>query len=254
MDRYPRIAVLAMAAGLFVSCSIKSDRSDCPCRLSIVMPSPPERMELTMLRGGERRLDTVLFASDFDGGVCSFAITKGKYVFSAHDGCENVAQGSQADSLYAWSSVSELDATGDELTLYPGLGKQFATLFVEILTEDSGECDCDLVFGGEIDGLDITSLLPVRGLFRYRPERESSGEYSVRIPRQNASGEGLSLELSDDDGHSVLLPIARYVSSTGYDWTEESLKDIYVSVNCAFSGFGIDIEDWRVGFTENLEL
>lgn len=242
------IGILLGCCLLVCSCSIKTDRSDCPCVLSIEMQDPLSKVEFALLRDGETRLEKTLEPENFSMGICKFDIVRGRYIFSIHEGCSSIEEGMQADSLYAWTSGDYLDANREELVISPQLGKQFATMYLEMVTQDESSDKFDLAVVGSVSGIDMAALTPLPGKFRYEPERKSDGLYTVRIPRQFPDGKGLQIILFDKERQLAVLPVSEYISYIGYDWTDFDLEDIYISINCEVTDFGMEVLDWKVGF------
>lgn len=242
------LPVAAVCLYLMLSCSIKTDRSDCPCRLSVEMNEPLPEMSLALFRDGVPLTEKTLCRNDFVSGVCTVDIVRGKYVFSVSSGRNVIAEGEQCDSLYSWSSMEMLDANCEELTVQPSLFKQFATIYLEVSCFGDAMSDIDMIMLSDVNGIDLCSLAPMRGAFSCKAERLSDSEYRVRIPRQVPGENTLRSDMVRNGVSLVSLPLGEYVSHSGYDWTQQNLQDVYVNVSCMETDMGIEILEWRAGF------
>lgn len=242
------LSVVFACQFLMLSCSIKTDRADCPCRLSVELDSPFPEVNLSLFRDGVPLTEKTLHNNEFVSGVLTVEIVRGRYVFSVSSGSNMVPEGKQCDSLYSWSSIEMLDANCEELTVHPSLFKQFATIYLEIICFDDAMPDVDVTVVGTVKGMELSSLAPVRGAFNCTADIISKSEYRVRVPRQEQGENTLRSDLVKDGVTLVSLPIGEYISYSGYDWTQQSLQDVYVKVSCMETDLGISVMDWKAGF------
>lgn len=233
-----------------LSCSIKPERSDCPCRLSIEMGTPLPQMSLNLFRDGSSVYSQTVRAADFSSGQYVADIVRGRYVFSLSCGSAVVPEGFQCDSVYSWSSCELLDANCEELTINPVMHKQFVTLYIELEYDSGMDVYADLIVFGDVCGIDFQEQNPVRGVFCCKPSMMSGNEFSVRVPRQIPGDNTLRIDLLNDGVTVAALPVGEFIASTGFDWTEPDLSDIYLNVNCTETGFGISVQNWEVGFVK----
>lgn len=239
---------LILALATISSCSIKTDRSDCPCRLSIVMDNPQRPVEMSLFRDGLPVMERTIEENEFQEGVCVVDVVRGKYVFSIIYGRNPVPEGEQCDSLYAWSSMEMTNVNCEEATIYPLLHKQFATIFIELTSLGEDLSSLEILLTGDVIGISPEELEPVQGRFLCVPEKQSDNEFSVRVPRQRQGYNTLKANLSIDGKVLAVLPVGEYIDNTGYDWTNEDLGDVYVNISCMETEFGIEVTDWKVGF------
>lgn len=248
------LAALVVYPAALLSCSIKTDRSDCPCRLSIIMDSPMPQQNLQLTREKFPVMEKAIVKEDFSAGVCVVDVVRGKYVFSICCGSPVVSEGKQCDSLYVWSSMDMLDVNCEEAAIYPEMHKQFATLIMEISIENFGSGELDMRITGDVCGLDVSDLKPCPGRFACSPDQIGEGEFLARIPRQSNEDNALKAELVRDGVTMAVLPLGEYIAYTGYDWSEQDLGDVYIQVSCIETEFGVEVMNWKVGFQKDAVL
>ena len=53
------------------------------------------------------------------------------------------------------------------------------------------------------------------------------------------------LEVHDDTGTLKTFALGEYVAASGYDWQEENLRDITVSLDYSLTRVAISVAGWR---------
>lgn len=245
-------ACLALLAAS-TACTIKEDRSPCPCYLNVSFADPDAAgpVELTGWRTG------TVFREQVRIEDCRPAWTrpvqKGTFVLSACKGLGravsdghlvHIPEGCQADSLYAY--FEEVDATGDVANVEVAFRKQFATVFLDIRKPAETVRTCRFQVDGETCGFDILDFSPVPGPFRCEP-RPGDGESIVtfRVPRQQ--DDALEVTVRPADSPAARFPLGRYIRQLGYSWKTEELQDIYVAIDLARGWIDLRVEDWEEG-------
>ena len=75
--------------------------------------------------------------------------------------------------------------------------------------------------------------------------KNNTSSYSVRIPRQKESDIILDfLEKSGDDEPVGGIDLGNEMDKKGYDWTKESLDDIFVILDFVRMDFSLKIVEW----------
>lgn len=247
-----RTGFLLLLAG-FVSCSVKEDRTPCPCYLQISFTDPEASGPVILHGQGE----TVSFQERLRVEECrpywSKAVGKGTLTISACKGIHasaaegsrlSIPVGQQADSLYAF--FTKVDATGDFAPVPVTLHKQFATVFLDIRKTAGELTDYEFSVTGKTSGTDLQGLSPLPGPFRFNPvAHKGESILSFRVPRQ--AGDDLSMSIRSGDADPSLFPLGELIRDTGYQWEAEDLQDIYVSIDLTRGKVLVVTGDWENG-------
>ena len=222
---------------LLSSCSVKEDRSGCPCWMTVEMPdlvgqdgekvgqdgrSPvgagDDGTIVLRLRGNsdEDEVDysyQVTESVRVDAEVLEYEVPRGSVGVSViempdrvgydgivgYDGDEiRIPVGEQMDSLYGYFRMFYTRC--ESVLCDVELHKEFCT--VSFTLGDEGYVSpYDLEVWGNVAGVSAWDLMPLEGDFRFAPSPED-GVYRVRVPRQlDASLELVMLEMPDQVGH-----------------------------------------------------
>ena len=223
------MGILGLVA--LVSCSVKEDRGDCPCWLTV------EADNTVSVNGwfGTRSLFKV------NGGFIDKKVPRGLVDVVANIGSFSAPEGQQMDSLFA--RRIPVDTDGESAYARVTLCKNFATIELDFKDEDDGRTDYDLLATGTISGVDARSLNPVEGSFSFVPEPNTDGRgYAFRVPRQK--DETLKLLLSKDGNIVETIDLGHLIAKTGFDWKAESLGDIAILCDLPAHTFTITVKDW----------
>lgn len=223
------IGILGLVA--LVSCSVKEDRSDCPCYLTV----DAERAVSVDGWFGARSLFNV------NGGFVDRQVPRGIVDIVASHGRFSVPEGQQMDSLFA--RRIPVDTDGESAFARVTLCKNFATIELDFKDEDDGRTVYDLLATGTVSGADARTLEPVKGPFSCVPEPVTDGRgYAFRVPRQK--DESLRLELSNNGSPVETIDLGYLIAKTGFDWKAESLGDIAILCDLPAHTFTITVKDW----------
>lgn len=233
------------------SCTVKEDRTDCPCFLEVLIPEKDLISAPVILTGWtteEVFLDRLSPGRMQD--AYTYRVPRTMLHFSAFEGVSEcieeknmvtVPLGSQCDSLYAF--IDLVDCTGETASTTVHFHKQFATVTLQIVNESFPSEDYSFAVSSGSSGLDMLSLQAVPGNFSYQPRLDENKRMSFRLPRQG--DDSLSLSVTHISGDSVLFPLGRYISDSGYDWDATDLKDIYISLDIARNYVTIGVAGWE---------
>lgn len=233
------MGILGLVA--LVSCSVKEERGDCPCYLTV----DAERTVSVDGWFGARSLFNV------NGGFVDRQVPRGIVDIVASHGRFSVPEGQQMDSLFA--RRIPVDTDGESAYARVTLCKNFATIELDFKDEDDGRTDYDLLATGTISGVDVRSLNPVEGSFSFVPEPNTDGRgYAFRVPRQK--DETLKLLLSKDGNIVETIDLGHLVAKTGFDWKAESLGDIAILCDLPAHTFTITVKEWEGPVTFNITI
>ncbi len=265
-----RKSLTGFLALLLCSCSILEDRTPCPCRLTMdyskvlkydfIHRMVDGEYNVTLSGGDFKFCETV--PVDLIDTIRQESVSKGSIRISgvlSKKGKEalTVAEGSQADSLYAFSTT--IEATGEKAYVLMEAHKQFTTVHIKESGVENTESGIQnrldkvrMIVKGNYHGVDRYTLEPLPGNFEcVVPEASSIGEYSLRIPRQGDASIMMELFLDRTNDETtgcqgrLSLPLGRYMEELGYDFKAESLADIYIGLNIVSRKAFIRVENWN---------
>ena len=248
-----------LAGALCCACSVKEDRTPCPCWLDIDVSLCSRQGETVSLRGWNTRQP--LFGERVhvaDWPDCwETTVPKGIVHYTAYTGFDRcllsgadmvIPEGAQCDSIWAYNTavICEGEDAYDRVTLH----KQFATVTMKLSDEPEGALE--VLLTGSSAGMSLEDLSPARGIFRYSTAQDPDGLFTFRLPRQ--ADDSIVLELLRDGRHYEDFPLGELIARTGYDWRAQDLDDIFLGVDFYRSGVTIGIGGWDGDTVYRFEL
>ena len=234
-----------VAVMVAVSCSVKEDRGDCPCYLELDC-SELDRAFVDVEGVAERFSFGDLIRAEEYGSLHEYQVPRGelRLIINGIIGKMIVWdsrflpwEGQQMDSLFARSVL--LDTRCDGVREVLRLNKQFATV---TLAFAGGEDGCEVVFRGNVCGVDPLKLEPYPGPFRFTSRADPAGEFSVRVPRQ--LDDSLVAEVYRDGHYVETVPVGVLIERAGFDWTSEDLGDVRIEADLPAGAFSVTVMDW----------
>ena len=253
------ILALSCCALVGISCSVKEDRSMCPCRLVLdlddVDTSVVKYAELVVGASGGFYFRDTLRIDDFERGYV-LNVPRGEVgvgVYCGAGGCVNedggigIGYGEECPPVYMHSSVFE--AEGETFVEEVLMRKNHCIMTIQVEAEK--DVPFRLEAKGGIDGYELGGI-PSVGRFMYAMYVNDSGECQLTLPRQMDN----SLILEVNDGTDVLkkFAIGEYVAASGYDWSADDLKDIVVTLDYSLTRLKIAVEGWRKEYLFNVVI
>ena len=251
------LLVALSAALVVVSCSIKEDRSSCPCYLTLRFD------ELSESDGSGSGLVTVhtdriisqkqIMVHDYFGSGYEIVVPRRHVTVSCVSGLQE--EDWYSDSLFVregkeWGKImlasESLDCKDDEYVLPMHFTKEFCTVTIEILGIPEEELPSwKMRIKAFSCGIRMAERMPLSGPYMVEADRDGNDPiYSVRVPRQE--GYSMVLELADADGAISCMDLGCLIQARGYDWTRADLDDIYVVVDYAHALVSVEIKRWNV--------
>lgn len=234
---------------LCLSCSVKEDRTTCPCRLILDFSgndtvSVSSAQLLVNASEGFCLADTVI-SEDFEdeymvsvprGEVNVLAWYGGDVLVSRNEGLK-IPYGEDCPEVYM--DFFNVEADGEETRREVRMTKNHCRTTIYVKTEE--DFPYRLLVKGDVDGYDPDGM-PSYGSFMYELELSETMTGQVILPRQR--DESLFLEVWDGNSVLKVFTLGRYISATGYDWTSEHLEDLTLSLDYTHNIIGITIGDW----------
>ena len=233
-------AIVSIASLLAAGCSIKEDRSFCPCVLNLSFSLSGVRDGTLWFHlvtdGGFTLSDSVGFsggAAVYEAmvprGSCSVTAVQGDMGLYAPDAGEIMAPpGGGFPPL--WSCSLDFDTRSDMKTVPVTLHKQHCVLSLSFKKVPPGSLPLSFNIAGSSRGVTGAGV-PVAGNLSSAAASPDGISFRAIIPRQ-AGGD---LMLGVTDGHKVLRTFAlgSLLGEWGYDWTLDDLEDVSLEVDYA---------------------
>ena len=238
---------------LFLSCSIKEDRSGCPCRLvldfSKVDTSVVTSVDMLVTASdGFVFRNTILdeelsspYTVSVPRGEVNLSVFSGAEGYVGADGTLSIPEGDLCPRVNMYNSTISADSELVRDTVVLHKNHSVMTIFIE--------SDDDFPFlisvAGSVDGYDPYGY-PSEGAFRYSPLKGDDGAYVVSVPRQVDN----SLRLEVNDGMDVLkvFALGEYLHASGFDWKSSDLEDVTVSLDYSLTRLSLIVEGWDEEF------
>ena len=233
-----------------LSCSIKEDRSKCPCILimdleEVPWNTPEEGFPLSLQVSGPggfslenpvsvEECSTSYTVEGPRQGVYSSLLTSPAGDFFVGGRGIVIPEGKDCPPLWMYSRF--LDTSVEDIREKVVLRKSFCTMSVTFKGVPPGKYS--LRFLGTVCGYDL-SAKPVPGEFSYLSVPDGGGTCSARIPRQTDS----SLIAAVESGDMVLryFAIGEILAKNGYDWTSPDLADASLTIDYASTAITLTI-------------
>ena len=248
--------LLAALLVLPVSCSIKEDRTACPCLLTVDLSrtldagiTPPSWWDKGLcIALYKNRLCVLQEYYDLRDAQAEYdyRVEKGDVGVTGILGLDEgilsgseirYREGCQSDRLYVSSRV--VPCYGETARTSLEMYKQFSN--IEISGLDSFGYRMEVTAG--CDGLDVTERRALSGPFRYVLRCDGDGVCRFRMPRQDK--DDLRILLWSDSGKlDNSIPLGAYMTDIGYDWHAPSLSDVSIHVDFVTASISITVGDW----------
>ncbi len=246
---------LCLVMGLCAGCSLKEDRSECPCTLVLDFSEVDRDRSDSLSLGivsATGFLHTAVVPSSAYGELYRVDVPKGElwinvYSFdawsetfssalAADNSSMNIPYGEECPKVRTFHRHTSLAA---ESVIVPvSLHKNYCQLSITMVYE--GELPIQISILGDVCGYDMEGI-PVSGAFLYEPTG-SGGLFYACIPRQN--GSSLRLDLSDEEEVLREFAIGEYILEGGYDWLADDLDDVEIEVDYTKTLLTITVGDW----------
>lgn len=252
-----KILLSFIVLAFFAGCSVKEDRTGCPCTVMIDFSgldvSGHPYVEVAAFSDGvqahsdtvrqEKYMDSYSFTISGDAAVLDL------YHGWTEDGLDGkgfvVEPGVQFPELYL--QACNLDTGGERTEVEADLHKVYCKVTLYLNTE--GAYPYDLMVSGGVTGYDLSGRM-VYGAFEYSPEPDNGGVCSVCVPRQTDST--LRLAIREADNTLREFAIGEYILASGYDWSAEDLEDIDIEIDYAKTDVSFTVNGWET--TVSLEV
>ncbi len=231
-----------------LSCSVKEQRSLCPCALRIELKDVPGPVNLWVLAGDfqenyHARKDTVMVVQ----------VPKGKIRLQAVAGAAMEARqnlripvGYECPPVYLYSSL--VDTGRDSTAVSVTLNKHFCTLSLVFDGPPGWGEPYWAEVRGRVGGLSWEGT-PDPGTFSCRLD----AGLSVRLPRQEPEQE-LWLDIAMPDRVVRSFALGSYMLQAGYDWRAPDLDDMPLEIRLSVTEILLHSRQWSQIVPINMDI
>ena len=237
---------LALAILAVLSCSIKEDRTGCPCRLTVVLVEAggPDGEDLVLGISGlpDERLSGAVIPErverTVEKGVHRVTAFSGDEGMTLQAGVLSVPYGSVCGPLMARAESIECLLEEAEDTVR--LRKQYLALTFRADASCAG-----ITVRSSWNGLSVHDLSPVPGAYRAKAAGTAPGEFKVLLPRQGDAS--MVADILGGDGAVIqTLPVGAMLEKAGYDFSAPNLDDAIICLDpVSPGGFSVIVEEWE---------
>ena len=259
----PVNAAVALCAILLLSCSVKEDRTECPCFLTLDLGGIGTAA--LMQQGLDSLVVGVVAGTDFyeEAGLAlrdnvqeyNLAVPKeqvdvmvacGVGRGGLSTGGFTIPEGDECPAVYLFTDSFMADE--GELRRTVSLHKHYCVLSVSMKTSyNTNARPYRIHLEGNVSGCSMDGS-PAEGFFSCFSSPSSGGLCHLNIPRQRDGS--LMLEVHfQDSGEIRSFPVGEYILESGYDWSAPDLEDIRLEMDFSRSGLTFNISGWKKTLT-----
>ncbi len=248
-----KVALIYILIGVaaFSSCSVKEDRTPCPSIVTLdasAFEGDYQRAYSQLITQTQDLRDTL----DLSMGEtsCEWLAQKGvmtSYIYagliesSEHEGIVSIPLGHQADPLRAY--CRRFECYEEDFTVVAKQNRQSALVNFEIKDVQEGMYQYDLEVVSDISGIDLRTMYPVQGEFRCVLPLDKNARGQFLLPRQLPQSKPY-INVYLEETLIDTLPLHEWIAAVNYDWTQEDLPDINISVDQGQLQVRVDVEGW----------
>lgn len=238
-------------AVIVAGCSVKEDRSGCPCRMVFDFSEVDEDVH-PLVNLDVTSADGILFHDTVDIGELSgeygIEVPKGWVYANVYDGADGfffqdkgvvISEGMECPPVFFHSERVNTDC--EFCVCAPVLHKNFCNVTISLAHEGVAFIPFSMRIKGNVCGYDLSGK-PVPGMFVFSPELTDEGTCSVRIPRQTDSS--LKLEIVEDGSVLREFALGEFIIESGYDWSAPDLEDVEVMIDYSKTDVIFIVDDW----------
>lgn len=248
-------AVLLMLCG----CSVKEDRSACPCLLVLDF-SQTDPVFFTSSEVAASSADGFSFRTSVDAVRYQdpFGIRvprSGIYLdvsfcrdgFTGFENGFTVPPGNGFPELYLHSVVYDTDS--EMLPVQVRMRKSFCHMTVRF------KSPATVMYGVMIEG-NVCGYGPAGkiedGAFSVSPIQDGDGAFHVNVPRQKDPS--LILKVKDETDVLREFAIGEYIWESGYDWNLPDLEDIEIEIDYTRTDIILKVNDWETSLSFDVTI
>lgn len=247
----PHTCKLLTGILLLSSCTIREDRTACPCRLELDLSgfAPiSSQVSVAFWEGANTRME--------DAGTAElFVRTLAKDTFDASVWCNVregmlsgsrlvIPQGAQPDSLQVFRT--RLSCTGETCTATAVPHRQHARITMKVRMEAGIRYPYDFYAETDYCGIDLRDLSPIRGDLVFPIRQTEEDTYVFDLLRHGPDTQ-VRIAVHDKTEQIDELPLYEWLRTVGYDWEAPDLEDLTLYLDYVDHTIRIIISNWHEG-------
>ena len=244
------------------SCSVKEDRTGCPCFLKVVLDDPSNQVCDSLLVSvvgvsDNFRWSEVVYRPSFvtdllvrvpsrDGvfvDVMDAGVAR-NYVGGLSGGLL-IVEGDECPTAFMDFAYCPTEA--EEVVDTVCVRKNYCGVSVDFVSGDLQDYRVDIL--GNVCGYSVSGDV-LEGGFSFTPSSDDGTRCFFRLPRQTDSS--LRLAITPSGGTTQYFALGNYILRSGYDWTAPDLDDIMIGIDYSATYFSVTISDWTL--TEHFDI
>ncbi len=241
-----------IAVAAFSSCSVKEDRSPCPSIVTLdasayegdhqkaysqLITQTQDLRDTLDLSMGETSVEWLA-----QKGLMTSYVYAGLVESSEHEGIVSIPLGHQADPLRGY--CRRFECYEEEFTVVAKVNRQSALINFEIKDVEDGTYQYDLEVVSDVSGIDLRTMCPVKGEFRCELPLDKNARGRFLLPRQ-LPGSSPYINVYLEGTLIDTLPLHEWIRAAGYDWTQDDLPDLNISVDQGQLQVHVNVEGWN---------
>jgi len=239
-----------------VSCSIRENRTPCPCWLDIFLEDAADYNSPVILSGWRDGKciyqatiseDECLAMGSYEAKVYPTGLINSSAIAKVSksrlkSGNIIIPEGEQCDEYFAHCTI-DLDCSGEEAEDHIRMRKQYSKLFIQVGNVPESVNNIAIEIKGNVNGMTLDGLEPIEGRFRYIATQDQNGNWCACLPRQMDNS--LSMDVFTDGEHYAKVGLGDIIAQTGFCWSDADLDDIFIKINL-LADFSIELNiiDW----------
>lgn len=254
---------MAVTMASLCCCSIKEDRTECPCFVDVLLYRQSETFFPQNKAWGSVWDDNDAHVKDLvfrpvigNDGFESLTIRKNPSttaIVSNYEQTNNritVPSGQEMVNLYVAHRTA--DCTGEmALIEISAFEKKYVNVTFQLKEEAMEYKDIITVtIDAPYNGLSIPSLSPHQGNFGCASGFGDEGVITLRIPPQG--GPGMKLGVRCGNNPPIIVDLYRLMLEAGFEWKNENLDDFKTELGLNTITELIEIQDWEIIEIENI--
>lgn len=263
------LTALHLAAVIACACSIKEDRTVCPCVLkmdySLVCSDDrikePDSLNTFLMipsqfkikgRVGEFIQGQSVSIERKDASLsCYFGYSPGRLF----DSRLMIPEGSDSDPLYSYHEDLFIGPDTEEVTVRPALCAEFTRVVVTFVGNDTATKDLALRAVSGTVGFDFSKGKPVEGAFNCLLSPAGRFSFAFNMPRQASREIYLEVATASDLEPLFEIDLGKELTQASYDWNAVSLPPVVVLEIYRQNVFvQVKIMEWEEAVYFNTEL
>ena len=258
-NTFKTLLVIQMVSILLGSCSIKEDRTVCPCILNL---------DYSLVRSDERVHDAdnehlylmvppqvavPVNLGEYPQGQ-SMVISRKDALLSCYLGYSAdrisggrlvIPQGKDSDCFYSYHENLFIGPDTEEVSVTPRLCGEFTRVVVCFKDNDSATSEMSLQVHSTTNGLDLSTGRPTEGEFSCAMAPCDKESFAFNMPRQGGRDISIDVLCASDLQPLYTIDLAGNLDKASYDWNAESLPPLVI-INIDRQNILIDVQiiDW----------